>query len=84
MKEYCIERAGRMSIQEIVEDFRAHGFNVTEEAIRHNVNAHYNDYKSGFLDEENGYFLYTPCCCNPLNIYVEEINRESYQKTYIA
>ena len=84
MKKYCIDRAGEMSIKEIVEDFRAHGFKVTEEAVGHNMEAHYDDFKSGYLDEDNGYFLFTPCCCNSLSFYAEELNGKDYQKTYKA
>lgn len=84
MKKYCIYNAEKMTFKEIIDEFRANGFNVTEEAIEHNVKAHYADLKSGYLDKENGYFLYTPCGCNPLNIYVEELNGEYYQKTYKA
>ena len=37
-----------------------------------------------FIDEENGYFLFSACGCNPLYFYAEEINGKDYQKTYTA
>lgn len=84
MKKYCIYNAENMTFKEIIDEFRANGFNVTEEAIEHNVKAHYADLKSGYLDEDNGYFLLTPCCCIPLSFYAEELNGKDYQKTYKA
>lgn len=68
----------------IISEFKEHGFNVTEEALLHNYEAWQSDLKSGYLDEVNGYFLFSACGCNPLYFYAEEINGKDYQQTYTA
>ena len=60
------------------------GFAVTEEALIHNYEAWRDDYKSGYLDKRNGYFLFTPCGCNPLMFRAERLNGRDYQETYEA
>ncbi len=55
-------------LKNIIEEFREHGFAVTEEAILHNYKAWKRDLKSGFRDKENGYHLFSPCGCNPLSL----------------
>ena len=62
------------------------GIIPSEDGIRHNLNAWLRDCKSGYRDEERGYFLFTPCGCNPFRINLTKIDAESagWQKTYIA
>lgn len=64
--------------------FKKHGFTVSDQAIIHNVEAWTQDYKSGYLDEENGVHLFSPCGCNPLRISASEYVGEDWQTTYIA
>lgn len=71
-----------LSYEKVAAAFKRNGFNVTEEAICHNFRAWEADLKSGYLDKENGYFLWTPCGCNPLSFYAEKLNNKEYQKTY--
>lgn len=68
-----------------LDEFHSVGFNVTEDAIIHNFEAWLSDFKSGYLDEDNGYFLFTPCGCNPLQFEAMEIKPGAeWQKTYEA
>lgn len=67
-----------------VKFFKEHGFNVDTAGITHNVEAWEGDYKSGYLDEANGVFLFSPCGCNPLRINASEFVGEPWQETYIA
>ncbi len=83
MKSYQINPEN-FDMDAIIAEFKANGFNVTEEALLHNYEAWQSDLKSGYLDEENGYFLFSACGCNPLYFYAEEINGKDYQKTYTA
>lgn len=64
--------------------FEEYGFTVTHEGIIHQVAAWEEDYKSGYLDEANNVFLFSPCGCNPLRISASEYVGESWQETYIA
>lgn len=89
-REYDIEPGtlyrsiSNKKIKEICEQFKAHGFNVTEDAVRHNYNAWLADLKSGYRDEENGYHLFTPCGCNPLSFRVTSLDdRVDWQTTYV-
>ena len=92
MKEYTvfIENAENcdcyenFDIKEVIEEFEANGFNVTEEAIMHNFEAWKGDFKSGFKDVENGYFLFTPCGCNTLCFVACELTGVDWQETYEA
>lgn len=70
----------------IQKEFKQNGFNVSKTAIIHNFNAWKKDYKSGYRDEKNNYFLFTACGCNPLRFTAERLNEDSigYQKTYLA
>ena len=74
----------KFNADEVVAEFKAKGYNVTKEAVMHNYEAWLADYKSGYLDKENGYFLFSACRHNPLYFYVENINGQHYQKTYIV
>lgn len=68
---------------EIIEEFRAHGFNVTVEGLRHNYSCWLGDLKSGYRDEKNGYHLFTPCGCNPLEFRATSLDsRLDWQTTY--
>ena len=53
-------------IDEVISDFKKHGFNVSADALHHNYNAWRCDMKSGYRDERNGYHLFSPCGCNSL------------------
>lgn len=71
--------------RKICEEFKEHGFAVTEEAVRHNFDAWLADFKSGYRDEKNGYHLFTPCGCNPLSFRASSLDeRLDWQKTYAA
>lgn len=67
-----------------VKFFAQHGFTVDPHGIIHNVCAWQGDFKSGWLDKENGAFLFTPCGCNPLRINATEYIGADWQETYIA
>lgn len=70
-------------IGEICSEFRANGYNVTEEAIRHNFGAWTADLKSGYLGDD--FFLFSPCGCNSMEFCAEHIYEDSsYQHTYVA
>lgn len=69
-------------VQDVQKAFAEHGFNVTSAAIWHNFYAWNTDYKSGYRDDENGYFLFSPCGCNQLRFHVEALNGKDYQLTY--
>lgn len=92
MKEYTIRIKNAencnhyedFNLEEVIKEFKTNGFNVTEEAIMHNFEAWRDDYKSGFKDEENGYFLFTPCGCNTLCFVACELTGVDWQKTYEA
>lgn len=92
MKEYTVfiknaescDCYENFDVKEALKEFEANGFNVTEEAIIHNFEAWKSDYKSGYKDETNGYFLFTPCGCNALRFNATELTGEDWQKTYEA
>lgn len=72
-------------IRAIIDEFRKHGFNVTRDAIIHNYRAWYDDLKSEFRDEANGYHLFSPCGCNPLRLSATSLCEDlSWQDTYSA
>ena len=72
-------------IREIIGEFAQNGFPVTWEALVHNFCAWYSDRKSGFRDEKNGYFLFSPCGCNPLSFTATTLCEEvEWQETYEA
>lgn len=60
------------------------GFNVSEEAVRHNLDAWNSDCKSGYRDSI--YHVFSPCGCNPLRYTLTRLSEgcESWQKTYWA
>lgn len=70
---------------EIVAYFKKGGLNVSREALEHNYNAWRCDLKSGYRDEANGTFVFTPCGCNSLSFTVTELcDRYGWQETYEA
>lgn len=71
-------------IDDVINEFKQHGFNVTKEAILHNYSAWRCDYKSGYRDEANGYFLFTPCGCNPFSLRAHTLHPscDDWQHTY--
>ena len=80
--ENCDCGTATFNVAEVQAAFFSNGFNVTSDAVMHNFQAWSKDYKSGYLDEANGYFLFTPCGCNKLRFTAEKINGEDYQHTY--
>lgn len=76
----------KINVKAIQKHFAKDGFKVSEEAIEHNFYAWKCDMKSGYRDEENGYFLFTPCGCNPLSFRVSSLHKacEDWQQTYAA
>lgn len=64
--------------------FQQFGYNVSREAIIHNYNAWKQDCKSGYLDKENGYHLFSPCGCNPLRFTLTSLHPTAadWQITY--
>lgn len=69
--------------KEIIAEFRAHGFNVTIEALLHNYSCWLGGLKSGYRDETNGYHLFTPCGCNPLEFRATSLDSQlDWQTTY--
>lgn len=73
-----------IDIKNIVKEFKVNGFNVTEDAIRHNYDAWRYDEKSGYRDEKNNYHLFSPCGCNPLSFRASTLHKEcdDWQTTY--
>lgn len=71
-------------MKDIISVFKKEGFNVTEEAVMHNLHAWISDLKSGYRDDKNGYHLFTPCGCNPLSFRVSSLEEglEDWQTTY--
>ena len=90
MKEYDIylkdfpdaTTVERPDLYAIQDEFYINGFDVTLEAIAHNYEAWCRDMKSGYLDKENGYHLFTPCGCNTLSFRASEYVGEDWQTTY--
>lgn len=67
----------------IIDEFAKAKFKVSEEGLIHNYKAWCADMKSGYRDEENGVFIFTPCGCNPLDFSVEYLIDDcDYQTTY--
>ena len=74
----------RFNAQSIVKYFNKKGYNVTLDAVEHNYNAWCCDMKSGYRDEENGYHLFTPYGCNPLQFRLSTLHptAKDWQITY--
>ena len=86
-KEYSIELGRHVpdeaEIAELCEEFAAAGFNVTPEAIAHNVSAWKADMKSGYRGKD--FFLFTPCGCNDLSLRAKPLqDGADWQTTYMA
>lgn len=73
-----------ISIPKLQEFFRKHGYNVTEDAIKHNLDNYMLNCKSGYRDEANGYHLFTPCRANYLTFRLTSLNDncQDWQTTY--
>ena len=71
-------------VRGIIAEFKEKGFSVTREAIMHNFVAWYAYLKSGYRDDINGYFLFTPCGCNSLSFRATTLDSDldDWQKTY--
>ena len=70
---------------DILRIMESHGYHVTREVVIHNYCAWKCGFKSGYRDEENGYFLFTPCGGNDLSFKAFQLapDRDCY-KTYIG
>lgn len=69
----------------ILSIMEGNGYNVTRQAVIHNYCAWKCGFKSGYRDEENDYFLFTPCGGNNLSFTAcRLISDKSSYKTYIA
>ena len=72
-------------VKKLCDEFKAHGFIVTPDAIKHNFAAWQCDYKSGYRDEANGYHLFSPCGCNDLRFSATTLDdRMDWQTTYMC
>lgn len=72
-----------ISIKRAISYFKKRGYNVTEEAIKHNLEAYRRGYKSGYRDETNGYHLFTPSSFNPLSFNLTTLSTFcDWQTTY--
>lgn len=73
-------------VEKVILRFRKKGFNVSKEAILHNLSAWGCCCKSGYRDEDNGYHLFTPCGggLNPLSFRLSTLNEscKDWQITY--
>ena len=71
-------------IREIIQWFAEAGFKVSREAIIHNYKAWLADLKSGYRDDKGGYYIATPCGCNPLSFWATSLEEEmnTWQQTY--
>ena len=76
------KQEAELNVAEVQAAFFSNGFNVTDEAVMHNYDAWCSEKKSGYLDDERDYFLFTPCGSNQLRFSAERINGEDYQRTY--
>ena len=67
-------------------ELKKQGFNINPQAILHNLIAYNKGLKSGYRDEENKYFLFSPCNKNPLEFEVFELkaSAKDWQYTYEA
>ena len=75
----------RCPYNKVLKEFKKNGFNVTRKAIKHNYEAWSVDCKSGYRDEENNYFLFTPCGHNPLSFTAIRLDEHlDWQETYGA
>jgi hypothetical protein len=69
---------------DICNEFKERGFAVSSDAVTHNYHAWLRDEKSGFKDEENDTFVFTPCGCNPLRFTASHLTGSDWEKTYSA
>lgn len=87
MPEGCYNSFNRrdFSCQDVIDEFKEHGFHVTVDAIMHNYAAWCADFKSGYRDDENDVFLFTPCGCNDLCFNATHLEKdcEGWQQTYM-
>ena len=73
----------KKQVKAICDEFREHGFAVTQDAILHNFSCWLADMKSGYRDERNGYHLFSPCGCNDLSFRATTLDdRLDWQTTY--
>ena len=71
-------------VHQIVRIFDKYGFDVSSDAIIHNLEGFYDDCKCGYRDEENGCFLFTPYGeCKLVAMPLIE-GAEDWQETYEA
>lgn len=73
----------KKDIREIQKEFKEHGFNVSEHAIKTQFTNWQSGYKSGYRDEANGYHLFTPCGLNPFSLTATTlVDGVDWQDTY--
>lgn len=84
VEDRYVDKFTEKLVNKIVKKFQKHGFNVTKQAIMHNYEAYMVGMKSGYLDKENGYHLFTPCSLNPLSFRACQVDKhfEDWQITY--
>jgi hypothetical protein len=83
--EHCGIHPTKLPYKDIIEEFEKQGFKVTRKAIKHNYEAWLVDTKSGYRDEKNNVFVFTPCGVNPLSFDVTNLDEHfDWQETYGA
>ena len=67
-------------IDKVVKQFKENGWNVTREAVEHQLGG----WKCGYRDEANGYHLFTPCAGNELSFRATTLHDacKDWQTTY--
>lgn len=75
-----------MIIAIALDAFHKRGYNVTDDALKHNLTAWRKDLRGGYRDDANGYFLFSPCGCNPLSFNATKLVEGLYwqEKTYMV
>lgn len=71
-------------IEQIIAEFKEHGYNVSKRAIYHNYYSWRVNFKSGYKGK--GYHLFTPCGLNPLVFRATKLSSycKDWQITYIC
>lgn len=80
-----VESLTNKRLKEICKEFKENGFNVTEQAVLTNFANWKIGYKCGYLDDANGYHLFTPCGANPFSLAATTlVDGADWQKTYLC
>lgn len=68
-------------IDDVIQEFKDNGFNVSKKALCHNYACWIGDLKSGYRGR--GYHIFTPCGCNPLSFTATSLDKHfDWQETY--